>query len=295
MSSRFLDELERRVVVLDGAMGTELSLRGLEAGACGALWNVERPDDVASIHKAYLDAGADAVLTNTFGASRPKLDYYELGDRTAEINRAAAALARKVAGNRFVLGDVGPTGVFIAPLGETTFDEMVSIFREQTAALVEGGADAIIVETMSDLQEVKAAITATNDVCDLPVVAGMTFARDASGTDFHTMMGVGIEQATITMMEAGADVVGTNCGGDIEQAVKIIERMASVVDVPLFAEPNAGMPRLAGERTVFDETPEHIAQRVPEVLNWGVRLIGSCCGTTPAHTAAIVRAVRECS
>jgi len=289
MARRRLDEAAREeLLVADGAMGTQLQARGLEPGAPGELWNVERPEEVAAVHRSYRAAGARVVLTNTFGGSRWKLARADLGERVVELNRAAAELARVAAGEQaWVLGDVGPTGRFVAPLGTDSFEDFVAVFGEQIEALLAGGVDGILVETMSDLQEARAALQAAKALSELPVAVTMTFNPDRSGGDFHTVMGGGVEEAARTLQDAGADLGGSNCSGGSEAMVSIIERLAPVAAVPVVAKPNAGLPRLEAGRTVFEETPEQFARSAARLAGAGARLIGGCCGTTPEHIARL--------
>jgi len=280
----FLSEINKRIVVLDGAMGTELDRRGMPPGYCHELWNAEQPEKVREIHRAYIDAGSDAVLTNTFGGSRLKLAAYDLADRAHELSARAAEIARLEAGDdHFVLGDIGPTGLFMEPLGTTSYNEFYEAFAEQVEAFVAGGVDAVIVQTMSAVEEVVAAVRAAKATCSLPVLALMGFKRDADGKGFHTIMGVDIERAANELSEAGADVLGTNCWNSLGEMCEIVRRMKRFTEKPLAAEPNAGQPRLVEGKTVFDETPETMADGVEELVGAGARIIGGCCGTTPEH------------
>jgi len=280
----FLNEVNQRIVVLDGAMGTELDRRGMPAGYCHELWNVEQPEKVREIHRAYLDAGSDGILTNTFGGSRLKLASYDLAHRAHELNLRAAEIARSEAGeDRFVLGDIGPTGLFMEPLGTTSYEEFYEAFAEQVEAFVEGGADAVIVQTMSAVEEAGAAVRAAKATCSLPVVGLMGFKRDADGSRFHTVMGVDIQRAVRELSEAGADVLGTNCWNAINEICEIVRRMRKLTEKPIAAQPNAGQPRLVNGKTVFDETPEMMADRVEELIEAGATIIGGCCGSTPEH------------
>jgi 5-methyltetrahydrofolate--homocysteine methyltransferase len=290
-----LDEAARRgVLVADGAMGTQLQARGLEPGAPGELWNLERPQDVVAVHRAYREAGARVLLTNSFGGSRWKLQLAGLEERVAEVNRAAGQLARQAAGEDvWVLGDIGPTGRFMAPLGADSFADFVNIFTEQAEALVAGGVDGIIVETMAALEEARAALQAAKSVTGLPVAVTMTFTPDRSGNSFHTVMGVSVEEAVGALQEAGADLVGSNCGVGSEAMVSIIERMAAVAAVPLLAKPNAGLPRLEAGRTVYDESAQRFAQNGAAVVAAGATVLGGCCGTTPEHIRALTVAVQK--
>ena len=290
----FLIMVNERTVVLDGAMGTELDKRGMPAGYCRELWNVEQPEKVRNIHLAYIDAGSDAVLTNTFGGNRLKLAAYDLADRAHELNVRAAEIARLEAGDdHFVLGDIGPTGLFMEPLGTTSYDEFYEAFAEQAEAFVAGGADAVIVETMSAVEEAVAAVRAAKGTCSLPVLALMGFNRDADGEGFHTVMGVDIERAVNELSEAGADVVGTNCWNSFGEMCEIVRRMKRFTEKPVVAEPNAGQPKLLDGKTVFDETPEMMADGVENLVGAGARIIGGCCGTTPEHIRLMASRARQ--
>lgn len=290
-----LDEAARKgLIIADGAMGTQLQARGLEPGSAGERWNLERPEQVLAVHRSYVEAGARVLLTNTFGGSRWKLERAGLAGQAAEVNRAGARLAREAAGEEvWVLGDVGPTGRLMAPLGTDTFEDFVAVFREQVEALVAGGVDGILVETMSDLEEARAALEAARSVTDLPVAVTMTFEPDRAGDGFHTVMGVEPEQAVRVLQESGADLVGSNCGVGARAMVGVIERMASAASVPLVAKPNAGLPRLEAGRTVYDEPPEEFARVVEALFEAGARVLGGCCGTTPEHVRALVSAARS--
>jgi 5-methyltetrahydrofolate--homocysteine methyltransferase len=290
----FLGAVNERVVVLDGAMGTELDKRGMPVGYCRELWNVEEPDKVRDIHRAYIEAGADAVLTNTFGGSRLKLAAYGLADRARELNRRAAENARLEAGDaHFVLGDIGPTGMFMEPLGTTSRQEFYEVFAEQAEAFAEGGSDAIIVETMSAIEEAVVAVRAAKEVCSLPVLGLMGFQRDADGEGFHTVMGVDIERAVRELSEAGADVIGTNCWNSVGEMCEIVRSMKQFTQKPIAAEPNAGQPKLVDGQTVFDETPEKMVEGVDELMSAGARIIGGCCGSTPEHIRLIALRARN--
>ncbi len=290
----FLRAVNERVVVLDGAMGTELDRRGMPVGYCRELWNVEQPDKVRDIHRAYIEAGADAVLTNTFGGNRLKLAAYHLADRTHELNLRAAEIARLEAGDdHFVLGDIGPTGMFMKPLGTTSREEFFEAFAEQVKAFAEGGADAIIVETMSAVEEAVVAVHAAKETCSLPVLGLMGFQRDADGEGFHTIMGVDIERAVGELSEAGVDVIGTNCWNSVSEMCEIVRRMKQYTEKPIAAEPNAGQPKLVNGKTVFDETPERMAEGVDELVSAGARIIGGCCGSTPEHIRLMALRARE--
>jgi methionine synthase I (cobalamin-dependent) len=277
-----LEAARDQVRVCDGGMGTQLQLAGLEPGSAGELWNVENPGALVAIHRRYLDAGADIATTNTFGGSRLALDRHGLGDRAAELNRAGAALARAAAGDQaWVLGDIGPFGGFLAPLGEFEPVDVHAAFLEQAHALLEGGADGILVETMSDVEEAAVAVRAA-------IEAGAT--RHGP----RTMMGVAPADAARTLVLAGADVVGVNCGTlELDGYVEVVRAYhAAVPGVPLLVQPNAGRPSLDDDgNAVYHEPPEAFAALVPAFLAAGARIVGGCCGTGPAHIEALAGAL----
>jgi 5-methyltetrahydrofolate--homocysteine methyltransferase len=288
--NRLLKKLnEQAIIISDGAWGTMLHGMGLMPGTCAEEWNLSHPVEVKSIAQQYIAAGAEMVLTNTFGGSPFKLAGYGLEQRALEINRAGARLSREAAGeNIIVAASVGPTGQFLEPLGEVTMAEMIDNFQIQIQGLADGGADAILVETMTDTGEAIAAVKAARAVCQLPVIVTMTFEKGKQG--YRTMMGVSIEQAVIELTAAGADLLGTNCGNGIEQVVEIIAEMRRHTDKHLVAHPNAGLPRLVGDKTVFDQTPIEMARHVPRLIRAGASIIGGCCGTNPQHIQALAQA-----
>jgi 5-methyltetrahydrofolate--homocysteine methyltransferase len=290
MSRGSLPEVAReRVVLLDGGIGTQLQLAGLPAGVCGELWNVERPDVVRGVHRAYADAGAEALLTNTFGGSPLALARHGQGQRAGELNRAAASLARDVAGEaRWVLGDVGPFGGFLAPLGDASAEEVEAGFHAQVEALLEGGADGVLVETMTALDELTLAVRAARAAGAPFVIASVAF--DATRVGPRTMMGVAPHNAAGTALELGVDALGANCGTGLDMTgyAEILQQLAAAAaGLPLLCRPNAGMPRLAGGRVLYDLAPERMADDVAVLVDAGARMIGGCCGTTPAHIAAL--------
>lgn len=286
--SELFERLDRGEVVLgDGAMGTLLQTRGIEPGGAAELWNVEHADTILAVHTEYAEAGARLVTTNTFGGTRARLALHGLEDRVRELNLAGTRIAREVADtfDGWVLGDVGPTGELIAPLGVMEPDEVKAMFAEQISALAEGGADVILVETMSDLAEVHAAVGAAAEVApDLPVAATLTF--DTHG---HTMMGVSPEQAVEALATLGARIVGGNCGNGPHEIGPVMSQMAErrPSGVHLIAQSNAGMPRLEGADFHYDGTPEVMADYAIRMRELGVGVIGACCGSTPAHVAAM--------
>ncbi len=283
------ERIERGVFLLDGAMGTQLLARGVEVGTCTDYLNVQSPEVVCEVHRAYLDAGSDAVLTNTFGANRYALGRHGLGGEVAAINRAGAKVARRAAGEeRYVLGDIGPSGDFLEPLGTLKADELKRAFAEQAKALMAGGVDGLIVETMTALDEVRISIEAAKSAAgNLPVFASMSF--DKVGDGFKTMMGVDVESAVAGMLAAGADAVGFNCGtAALDEYVELAEKLVAAAksasdEVLVFAEPNAGKPELVDGKAVYRVSPEEFAAAAKKIHAAGITIIGGCCGTTPEH------------
>lgn len=276
----------------DGAMGTFLQAKGLQPGECPEAWSVSHPDVVRDIAAAYRDAGADIVETNSFGGTAFKLKEYRLGERVAEFNTAAARLAREAMGTRgYVAASVGPTGQIAEEEGGNVGEEdLYHAFRAQTAALAAGGADAFCIETFMSVVEARQAIRAAKET-GLPVFCTFTFEWGQRG--FRTLMGADPARAAREAHEAGADVVGANCGNGIAQMIEITKQIrAALPEVPILIQSNAGVPVLEGGRTVFKETPAEMAARVPELIAAGANIIGGCCGTTPAHIAALEAAAR---
>ncbi len=274
-------------VIGDGAMGTMLQQMGLTSGGAPELWNVERPDVIRSIYQGYVDAGSQIIETNTFGGNRYRLKLHNLQDRVHELVKAGAALAREVAGDDIlVAGSMGPTGELMQPMGDLTYEYAVDAFAEQAAALAEGGVDFFLIETMSDLNEVKAAVEACRQVSDLPIATTLTF-----DTNYHTMMGVGPAQAVQELADFGVKIIGANCGNGPEETRYAIQQMAAArpEGVYLMAQSNAGLPHFEHGEIVYDGTPEVMAQLALDLAGMGVDIIGACCGSTPAH----IKAMRE--
>jgi len=290
--------IRKGLFLLDGAMGTQLFARGAEPGKCNDWLNVESPDMVMEIHRAYFDAGSDAVLANTFGANRYALARHGYADNASEINRAGAQVARTAAGEqRYVLGDIGPTGDFLEPLGTLRADQVREAFVEQVRALREGGVDGFIIETMTALDELSLALEAARAAGGgLPVFASLSF--DKGGVGFRTMMGVDVPTAVSRMIALGADAIGFNCGtASLDEYVELSETYVAAVrsakkKVLVFAEPNAGKPELVDGQAVYKVSPAEFAAACGRILKAGIHILGGCCGSGPEHIQAVAKALR---
>jgi 5-methyltetrahydrofolate--homocysteine methyltransferase len=281
------------ILVSDGALGTFLQAKGLKPGECPESWCVSHPAVVREIARAYFAAGADIVETNTFGGNVLKLSNYGIADKVAEFNRAAVALVREAVGDKaYVAASVGPTGHLVVDEGgDASPEDLYGAFREQMTVLAEAGVDAFCIETMMSLTEAIQAVKAAKDNTNLPVMCTFTFNESPRG--FRTMMGATPERTAREAAAAGADIVGANCGNGIDKMIEITRQMRAALPTTLILiQANAGLPVLEGDRTVFKETPEYMASRVKELVEAGANIIGGCCGTTPAHIAALAQAVR---
>lgn len=284
---------EGHTLISDGAWGTFLQAKGLKAGECPELWNIENPEAIFEIAKSYIDAGADTIETNSFGGSRFKLEAYGLADRAYEINYQAAALSRKAAGtDKFVLGSVGPTGKMLI-MEEVTEAELYQAFKEQSIALADGGADAIVIETMTALDEAVLAIRAAKENTNCEIICTMTFDRMIDGS-FRTMMGVSPTEMVETLIGAGVDILGANCSNGIEGMIEITREIRnSDKEIPILIHANAGLPQFENGCTVFPESPEMMANFAPLLQAAGANIIGGCCGTSPRHIHQIANSIRE--
>jgi methionine synthase I (cobalamin-dependent) len=276
----------------DGAWGTEMQRRGARMGEVCDLWNLSRPDDVQAVAQAYIDAGSQVILTNTFGSNRIALEKYDAAGQAAAVSQAGAALSKRAAAGRaFVFGSLGPCGKMVM-MGEVAAEAVEAAFAEQAAALAAGGADALVIETQSDLTEAEAALRGSLSACDLPV--GVTFTFDSGAEQDRTMMGVTVEQAYDLALQGGASFVGANCGAGIETFVKLAAAFrACGDDLPIWVKGNAGQPELDEQgQCVYKAPPALYGDLVGPLLDAGARFIGGCCGSTPEHVRAIATAMR---
>jgi 5-methyltetrahydrofolate--homocysteine methyltransferase len=292
-----LEALRERRLVGDGAMGTQLMLAGLEPGGCGELWNLEHPDRVLSIQQRYVEAGADCLITNTFGASRVMLKRHGHEHQVRAINGAGAEIARKAFGKRsgYVLGDIGPVGSILEPYGDLPEAEARSAYEEQASALVEAGVDAIIIETQTSLEEIGIAIEAATAAGSHCIIASLSYDLSADRTFYVTMMGVLPEKAAAFVEEKGAHIVALNCGTGMDMAgmAQVVRVYREHCSLPAMGQPNAGLPVLERGKAVYKQTPDDMARGVRDALLAGTNIVGSCCGSTPEHTRAIRRVVDE--
>ncbi len=299
MRKPILEAIKDRTLLGDGAMGTQLMLAGLEQGHCGEAWNLTHPDRVLGIQRRYAEAGSDCILTNTFGGSRIMLNRHGNADKVVEINQAAVKIVRdafKAVGREgYVIGDVGPFGGLMQPYGEFSEDEVRAAFTEQAKALVDAGADAIIVETQTSLEELGIGIAAAKEAHAACVIGSMAYDVTLDGSTFRTMMGVDPERAAEFMQQNGVDIVALNCGTgmNMQRAADAVQRYKQSCELPVMAQPNAGQPKLVNMKIVYDETPQEMVKGVVPLLEAGVNILGACCGSTPDHIRAFRAAMDE--
>jgi 5-methyltetrahydrofolate--homocysteine methyltransferase len=290
--SAIYEALSQAVLASDGAMGTMLQERGLTDGGAPELWNVEKPEEIEAVLEAYAASGAKFITTNTFGATRGRLELHGLADRVIELNQAGASIARKVADRHpgcFVMGDIGPSGELMDPMGTLTPESAKELFAEQIKGLVAGGVDAILIETMSDLAEVEAAVEAAKEVAPgMPIIATMSF-----DTNLRTMMGVKPAMAVTHLSSIGVRIIGANCGRGTDEMRQIAQEMVNARPEGVFiiTQSNSGLPKLVGDTFIYEGTPDEMAKYAAEMKEMGVNIVGSCCGSTPAHTKAIAAAI----
>ena len=291
MRKNLLETLRERRLVCDGAMGTQLMLAGLANGDCGEAWNLSHPERVLKIQRNYVEAGADCLISNTFGGSRLMLKRHGHVDDLRAINQAGVRLAREAFGGRdgFVLGDLGPLGAILQPYGELSPDEARAAYEEQARALVEAGVDAIIIETQTALEEIGVAINAANAAGAPCVIASLAYDLSQDKSFYVTMMGVTPERAAEFAGERGANIIALNCGTgmDMRGAAVVARQYRASCRLPVMVQPNAGLPVLENMKAVYKQLPADMAAGVPEVIAAGANIIGSCCGSTPEHTRAI--------
>ena len=293
------ETIKTRTLVCDGAMGTQLFAAGLQPGGCTEEWNVSHAADVQRIQRAYVEAGADVLLTNTFGGNRVALARHGFGERVEEFDTAAVRNARAAAGpDTFVLGDHGPTGAMPESLGGMGEDDFFEVFLQQAEVLAEAGVDALIIQTITSVEEMRGAVLAAKQAAEaagrpLPVIASASYDPTPGGSVFRTMMGATVQDMAQAALDCGADAVGANCGSvNMRDMVAIAGTIRSITPKPIIIEANAGRPELVEGETIFPETPDQFAAHVGELLKLDVRIIGGCCGTTPAHIQAIAKIIK---
>lgn len=295
MSKALKEALKEKVLVSDGAMGTQLMAAGLESGNSGELWNLTHPDRVLAIQKRYVGSGSDCIITNTFGGNGLMLRRHGHFDQLAEINQAAVRIAREAFGGKpgFVFGDVGPVGGVMEPYGELKPEEVGEGVRIQIQALVEAGADAIIIETQTAIEEIALGVEAAKKYGAPCIIASLAYDKSHDGTFFRTMMGVSPERAAEELTDLGVDVLALNCGTGVDMAVarEIVEEYRDNSDAFTMAQPNAGLPVLENLKAVYKQTPGDMVSTLEALLEEGVNIVGGCCGSNPEHIRAIAEKV----
>ena len=297
MGQTLLEAIRERVLLGDGAMGTQLQCAGLEPGGCGEAWNIDHADRLLEIQKAYVDAGSDCLITNTFGGCRIMLERHGRGGEVRAINQAGVELARQAFGERpgFVLGDIGPFGGLMEPHGDIPEQRVRDSFAEQAEALVSAGVDAIIVETQTAFEELGIGIEAAKKAGAPCVIGSMAYDVTRDGSKLRTMMGISPEQGAAFMRGAGADIVALNCGTGVDAgwAARAVKLYREVCDLPAMAQPNAGQPVLEHMKVVYKQTAEDMVAELPALLETGVNIVGGCCGSTPDHIRLFRKTIDE--
>lgn len=279
---------EKKIIISDGAWGTELFKLGLKMSDAPEKLNIDNPSMVEQVARSYVEAGADIIITNTFGGNSFKLKKARLENKIHEINFKGVEISKKAATYKvLVFGSIGPTGEFMEPLGTIKETEIIESYIEQVKVLIEAGVDGIVIETMSDINEAKAALKAVKKVSDLPVIVSMTYSKTQNG--YATMMGVTPEKAAEELQSIGLDLIGSNCGSGINDFVGIVRKYRNSTNLPIWIKPNAGLPKLKDGKTIYEETPEFMTSKISELINTGANIIGGCCGTTPAHIEHFVK------
>jgi len=283
---------ERKILVSDGAWGTMLQAKGLKTGECPEQWNITHREDVLSIAKAYIEAGSDIIGTNSFGGNRFRLEHYGLTEKQFELNKAAAEISSEAAGDKIVMGSIGPSGKMLL-MGDVSEEELYETYKVQAVALQEGGAHAACIETFSATDEALIAVKAVKDNSELEIITTFTFERTVDN-EFKTMMGVSVYQFVQELTEAGVDIIGTNCGNGFKTMIEIAKEIRSINSgIPVIVQANAGLPIIKEGELTYPESPEFVASLVRQFIDSGVNIIGGCCGTTPEHIKAIKRAIEE--
>ena len=286
-----LELLKDRVVVLDGAMGSQLIAAGLQPRTPSENWNVTNPEIVKRIQASYFEAGSDAILTNTFGGTRIKLDAVNHGNQIEDYNMKAVEIARSICPDgKFIAGDIGPTGHFLPPVGTATIDTFNENFLEQASILAENGVDFFFIETMIDLKEAEAAVKAAKKVSNIPIFASVTYKRTKRG--FFTEMGNSIEECAQVLEKAGTDVIGTNCTIGSDDMIELVKQLRMATQLPISAKPNAGVPELIGGETIYPTTSKEFAEDIYQITKENANVVGGCCGTDPNYIQAIVEKLK---
>ncbi|MBA2123525.1 hypothetical protein B9J78_01050 [bacterium Unc6] len=275
---------QKRVLLLDGAMGTRLQEQGLQSGEAPELWNIKHPEIISLIHKEYVGAGSDVILTNTFGGNLIKLKKAGIEVLFKDINSAAVRIARSAEAD-YVFGDIGPTGELLEPYGELKTEDAIDVFKKQGEVLTLAGVDGFIIETMIDVEEAVCAVKGLKQF-GLPIFSSITFQKTKKG-EFRTLMGQTPQGAAVRLKDEGSCAVGTNCGLVIEEMIGLVKQISTSVSVPIIAEPNAGIPKIKNGKTVFEQTPADFASHLKMLIDAGASIIGGCCGTTPSFIKAL--------